>query len=39
LTSYIVCAAIMMPLTESLVGRFGIKYIFLISVIAGRIPR
>src|ERR1700692_3170569 len=33
LTSYIVCAAIMMPLTGWLAGRFGIKYIFLISVI------
>jgi DHA2 family multidrug resistance protein len=32
LTSYIVCAAIMMPLTGWLAGRFGIKYIFLISV-------
>ena len=30
LTSYIVCAAIMMPLTGWLAGRFGIKYIFLI---------
>ena len=29
LTSYIVCAAIMMPLT----GQFGIKYVFLASVI------
>src|SRR4030088_727511 len=28
LTSYIVCAAIMMPLTGWLAGRFGIKYIF-----------
>jgi len=26
LTSYIVCAAIMMPLTGWLAGRFGIKY-------------
>src|ERR1700738_4039004 len=33
LTSYIVCAAIMMPLTGWLAGRFGIKYIFLVSVI------
>src|SRR5207237_6833226 len=33
LTSYIVCAAIMMPLTGWLAGRFGIKYIFLTSVI------
>src|SRR2546423_8687836 len=33
LTSYIVCAAIMMPLTGWLAGRFGIKYIFLIPVI------
>ena len=33
LTSYIVCAAIMMPLTGWLAGRFGIKYIFLISVL------
>ena len=33
LTSYIVCAAIMMPLTGWLAGRFGIKQIFLISVI------
>jgi DHA2 family multidrug resistance protein len=33
LTSYIVCAAIMMPLTGWLAGRFGIKYIFLISII------
>jgi DHA2 family multidrug resistance protein len=33
LTSYIVSAAIMMPLTGWLAGRFGIKYIFLISVI------
>ena len=32
LTSYIVCAAIMMPLTGWLAGRFGIKYIFLVSV-------
>jgi MFS transporter, DHA2 family, multidrug resistance protein len=33
LTSYIVCAAIMMPLTGWLAGRYGIKYIFLASVI------
>src|SRR5436853_7171464 len=33
LTSYIVCAAVMMPLTGWLAGRFGIKYVFLISVI------
>ena len=33
LTSYIVCAAIMMPLTGWLAGRFGIKYIFLVSII------
>src|SRR6516165_11375772 len=33
LTSYIVCAAIMMPLTGWLAGRFGIKYIFLVSVV------
>ncbi|MGH7094227.1 MAG: DHA2 family efflux MFS transporter permease subunit, partial [Stellaceae bacterium] len=32
LTSYIVCAAIMMPLTGWLAGRFGIKNIFLFSV-------
>ncbi|HVC52891.1 MAG TPA: DHA2 family efflux MFS transporter permease subunit [Stellaceae bacterium] len=32
LTSYIVAAAIMMPLTGWLAGRFGIKYIFLASV-------
>ena len=32
LTSYIVCAAIMMPLAGWLAGRFGIKYIFLASV-------
>jgi DHA2 family multidrug resistance protein len=31
LTSYIVSAAIMMPLTGWLAGRFGIKYIFLVS--------
>src|SRR5258705_7009610 len=33
LTSYIVCAAIMMPLPGWLAGRFGIKYIFLASII------
>jgi DHA2 family multidrug resistance protein len=33
LTSYIVSSAIMMPLTGWLAGRFGIKYIFLASVI------
>ena len=33
LTSYIVSAAIMMPLTGWLAGRFGIKYVFLISVL------
>ena len=33
LTSYIVSAAIMMPLTGWLAGRFGIKYVFLISVV------
>jgi MFS transporter, DHA2 family, multidrug resistance protein len=33
LTSYIVCSAIMMPLTGWLAGRFGIKYIFLGSVV------
>ena len=32
LTSYIVAAAITMPLTGWLAGRFGIKYIFLLSV-------
>src|ERR1700691_5801127 len=32
-TSYIVAAAIMTPLTGWLASRFGIKYIFLISVI------
>jgi len=32
LTSYIVTAAIMMPLTGWLAGRFGIKYVFLLSV-------
>ena len=34
LTSYIVCAAIMMPLTGWLAGQFGIKYIFLGSIIS-----
>src|ERR1700681_440207 len=38
LTSYIVCAAIMMPLTGWLAGRFGIKYIFLVSVIRLTLP-
>jgi MFS transporter, DHA2 family, multidrug resistance protein len=33
LTSYIVAAAIMMPLTGWLAGRFGIKYVFLFSVV------
>src|SRR3984957_1142874 len=33
LTSYIVASAIMMPMTGWLAGRFGIKYIFLISII------
>jgi DHA2 family multidrug resistance protein len=33
LTSYIVSAAIMMPLTGWLAGRFGIKYVFFVSVI------
>jgi DHA2 family multidrug resistance protein len=33
LTSYIVAAAITMPLTGWLAGRFGIKYIFLLSVV------
>src|SRR5579872_5535860 len=32
-TSYIVAAAIMTPLTGWLAGRFGIKYVFLLSVI------
>ncbi|HEU0154532.1 MAG TPA: DHA2 family efflux MFS transporter permease subunit [Stellaceae bacterium] len=32
LTSYIVAAAITMPLTGWLAGRFGIKYLFLLSV-------
>src|SRR5262249_46962733 len=33
LTSYIVASAIMMPLTGWLAGRFGVKYIFLSSVV------
>ncbi len=33
LTSYMVAAAIMMPLTGWLAGQFGIKYIFLVSVL------
>src|SRR5216684_3290814 len=33
LTSYIVSSAIMMPLTGWLAGRFGVKYIFLASVV------
>ena len=33
ITSYIVAAAIMTPLTGWLAGRFGIKYVFLISVV------
>jgi MFS transporter, DHA2 family, multidrug resistance protein len=33
LTSYIVASAIMMPLTGWLAGHFGIKYIFLASII------
>src|ERR1700736_133867 len=33
LTSYIVASAIMMPMTGWLAGRFGIKFIFLASVI------
>ena len=33
LTSYMVSAAIMMPLTGWLAGQFGIKWIFLVSVI------
>src|ERR1051325_3975979 len=33
LTSYMVSAAIMMPLTGWLAGQFGIKYIFLVSVL------
>ena len=32
ITSYIVAAAIMTPLTGWLAGRFGIKYVFFISV-------
>jgi DHA2 family multidrug resistance protein len=32
LTSYIVAAAITMPLTGWLAGRFGVKYIFILSV-------
>ena len=32
LTSYIVCAAVMMPLTGWLAGRFGIKPVFLICI-------
>jgi DHA2 family multidrug resistance protein len=32
LTSYIVAAAIMMPMTGWLAGRFGIKYVFFFSV-------
>ncbi len=32
LTSYIVAAAITMPLTGWLAGRFGIKYVFLLTV-------
>jgi DHA2 family multidrug resistance protein len=34
LTSYIVCSAIMMPLTGWLAGHFGIKYIFVASVLS-----
>jgi len=33
LTSYMVSAAIMMPLTGWLAGQFGIKHVFLISVL------
>ena len=33
LTSYMVSAAIMMPLTGWLAGQFGIKWIFLVSVL------
>ncbi len=33
LTSYIVAVAIMTPLTGWLAGRFGIKYVFLVSVV------
>src|ERR1700743_325193 len=32
-TSYIVAAAIITPLTGCLAGRFGIKYVFFISVV------
>jgi DHA2 family multidrug resistance protein len=32
-TSYIVAAAVMTPLTGWLAGRFGVKYVFLISVV------
>src|SRR5579864_6396041 len=32
-TSYIVAAAIMTPLTGWLAGRFGVKHVFLISVV------
>jgi DHA2 family multidrug resistance protein len=39
LTSYIVCAAIMMPLTGWLAGRFRIKHIFLVSVIGFTLAR
>src|SRR6266699_5328016 len=33
LTAYIVASAIMMPLTGWLAGHFGVKYIFLASVV------
>jgi len=33
LTSYIVASAIMMPLTGWFAGQFGVKYIFLVSVV------
>src|SRR5438445_13627526 len=33
LTTYIVASAIMMPLTGWLASRFGVKYIFLASVV------
>jgi DHA2 family multidrug resistance protein len=33
LTSYIVASAIMMPMTGWLAGRFGVKYIFMASVV------
>src|SRR3954465_11335264 len=33
LTSYIVCAAVMMPLTGWMAGRFGIKPVFLICIV------